>query len=284
MASNEDELQTIVEIAGKYASLDFRAYKMGTLGRRIRFRAAGLGQPTIGAYRELLEREPAEQALLVSSLLVKTTWMFRDEGVYQMLRAKVLPALVASRRAEGAVVIRAWVPACSTGEEAFSLAMCLAEATARGLPEASVVASDVDWAALERVSRGAYSRAACASVPDDLRARWLEDIDDQTVRVHPSLSAIVTSAYHDLLGPNYPVPREAVLASFDVISCRNVLIYLRREAQEAVITRILKAASRGSLLMLGHAESVPAVFNTDVTPVLPGLPLYWIHGPPRPQH
>jgi chemotaxis methyl-accepting protein methylase len=280
MDDDEREVERVVAALRASSGVDFGAYKSGTLGRRIRVRAAMAGCADLAAYRSLVEADASERVLLLHAVLVKTTSMYRDEAVFSALRASALPRLVADRAASGARTLRAWVPACSTGEEAYALAMCLREATDGGPVEPSVLASDVDRGALEHVPRGVYRRANASDVPPDLAARWLDDAGPQHVRVRDELRAAVKSSFHDLLDPNFAAPPAAVVAAFDVISCRNVLIYLRPEAQERVLLRFLKASTERGLLVLGHAEAPPASLRAEFIPLGPGLPLYWMHGAP----
>ncbi len=271
---DDDEIARIVDLLSATSGVDFTAYKPGTLGRRIRTRAALAGAPDLTDYLALLERDAAERCLLLHAALVKTTSMFRDEAVFEALRGEALPALVADRVAAGARTLRAWVPACSTGEEAYSVAMCLREATEAWPIAPSVLASDVDRAALERVARAVYPSEAAAAVPPHLAARWLEPAGDDLVRVREPVRAMVTSSYHDLLDGAYAAPREAVVAAFDLILCRNVLIYLRPAAQERVLLRLLKASTPGALVVLGHVEAPPERLRGEFVELAPRLSIY----------
>lgn len=277
---DERHIERVVEVLRTSSAIDFNAYKSGTLGRRIRVRAALTAGSDLAAYRALVEVDASERVLLLHAVLVKTTAMFRDAPVFDALRATALPRLVRDRLAAGDGSLRAWVPACSTGEEAWSLAMCLREATEGRPLEPSVLASDVDRAALEHVPRCVYRAASAADVPPALAARWLEDGGDGRVRVGPALRPIVKSAFHDLLDASFAAPPSAVVAAFDVISCRNVLIYLRPEAQERVLLRLLKASTPRALLVLGHAEAPPASLRAEFVALAPALPLYWMRGAP----
>ena len=270
---DEESARAVLAIAHGASGVDFLAYKSGTMHRRIRARMAMTRSSTFAAYRERLVDDENEVALLVRALLVKTTAMYRERRTFDLLRAHALGSLCARRVAEGASLLRAWVPACSTGEEAYTLAMCLLESAAGRPIACAVLASDVDLGALAKVDSGVYEGITAAALPSTFRERWLIE-DDGKARVSPSLRAMVSSAHHDLLGSRYPAPREAVIASFDVVSCRNVLIYLRPEAQQIVAMRLLRACARGGLLVLGEAESPPANIRAALTPIDPKAPVY----------
>jgi chemotaxis methyl-accepting protein methylase len=283
MSTGDDdpsEIERILVRARELSSVDFSAYKRSTLGRRIRLRVAMAGASSLAAYRSLVETDAAEGALLINALLVKTTAMFRDPEVFQALRRALLPRLFARRRAEGAETLRAWVPACSTGEEAYSIAMCLAEASLAQPLAASLLASDVDRAALERVARAVYPAAAAADVPPELAGRWLAPGAGGQLTVHPSLRAMVKSSFHDVVGSEFLAPPEAVVASFDLVSCRNLLIYLEPSTQQRLLMRLIKTAAPHGLLLLGPAESAPIHLLTELVPAAHRLPIYWIDGSP----
>jgi two-component system CheB/CheR fusion protein len=244
---DERSVRDILELAVHRSGVDFRAYKLATLVRRIEHRTELTGQRTLAAYLDLLAASPEEIPRLVAALLVKTTEMFRGAATFDVLRTRALPELFARREGEGASELRAWVPACSTGEEAWSLAMCLLEARERA--------------------------AAAVAVPPELAARWLAP-HEQGLEVTAEVRSVVTLARHDLLDPRRPTPRESVFASFDLVSCRNLLIYLRPEAQARVAARLVAACEPGSLLVLDESEAPPRVVAPRLERMAPVSAVY----------
>ncbi len=259
--------------------VDFRAYKAATRTRRLAHRSAVRGCATLEEYLALLERDAGERHMATDALLIKTTSMFRDAPTFDVLRNRALPELVRQRaRARpGAGVLRAWVPACATGEEPFSLAMCLLEARerARVSLDVSVLASDIDRAAIERAACGKIAPSSVDTVPPELAARYLARRED-ACEVTGEARAVVTVVHHDLLASSFPAPKESIVASFDLVSCRNVLIYLNPEAQAAVFSRLLKTCARDALLVLGEAEQPPAWMLPELEPVATHVPVYWV--------
>ncbi|HEU4539098.1 MAG TPA: CheR family methyltransferase, partial [Polyangiaceae bacterium] len=250
-----EAIDRLVVAVRRASGVDFAHYKRSALGRKLRELAAARGAPSLGAYAARLERDAGAAAELSLALLNKTTAMFRDGATFDLLREAALPELVARRLDEGATVLRAWVPACSTGEEAYSIAMCLLDEVERqGAPlEASVVASDVDAAALARAEAGRLDEGGAAPLPAPFAARWLLPAAGGR-RFAPALRERVRFARHDVVSSALPAPAEAAFASFDLVSCRNLLIYLAPAAQERVLLRLLKACAPGALLLLGEAE------------------------------
>jgi chemotaxis methyl-accepting protein methylase len=275
---DECDFRWILEQASRAAGVDFDAYKAGTLQRRVAHRMALTGCVTLQDYRARIERGPAEVPRLLDALLIKTTEMFRGASTTRVLRERALPELLIRRAREGAMELRAWVPACATGEEAFSLAMGLLEARERAgvALTVRVLASDIDCTALEHAARGVLRPECITAVPPDLAARWLEP-HPRGWSVTGEARAAVRVVRHDLLDPHRPTPPEAVLATFDVVSCRNVLIYLKPEAQERVVSRLIAACEPGSLLVLGESESPPLVCQRSLRAVEQGVPVFVTH-------
>jgi chemotaxis methyl-accepting protein methylase len=262
------EHRALLALASQAAGVDFAAYRVPTLVRRILHRMRASSAPDLASYLALLRCHAAEVDHLVNALLIKTTSMFRDPGTFAALRESVLPALCARRAGEGATSLSAWVLGCSTGEEAYSLAMCLLEATEKTSPTMDIVvlACDADPGVLERASRGSLSREQAARVPEALAARWLVDDSDGYSISDELRSALVFDRY-DALDPSRRTPRRSVFASFDVVSCRNLLIYLEKEAQASLAVRLADACEPGSILVLGTSESLPDALSRKFTPV-----------------
>lgn len=243
--------------------------------RRVQHRMMLTRSPDLAAYEALVRTDPRERAELLSALLIKTTQMFRDATTFATLRDAALPELFRARAAEGATALRAWVVGCASGEEAFSIAMCLLDAaSAHPSIEPSVLASDIDPGALARVASGLVAPSAASHVPPELASRWMTR-EESAYRIADSVRAIVTAAYHDVLDNDAPAPRNAVFASFDIVSCRNLLIYLERPAQERVLHRLIRSCAPGGLLVLGEAELAhDADAFERLRAIRPGVPAY----------
>ncbi|MEO5725990.1 MAG: protein-glutamate O-methyltransferase CheR [Byssovorax sp.] len=257
------------------SGVDFEAYRPAMVARRIEHRMRISRASSLTEYAALLGRDPLELARLLDALLIKTTAMFRGEQAFAALRDRVLPGLLARRAAEGATCVRAWVAGCSTGEEAYSLAMCLLEARDRAAPQlgVEVLASDVDARALELAASGVVSASQAARVPEALSTRWLRE-DGEGYRATEELRSHLVFVRHDVLDPASRAPRRAVFASFDVVSCRNLIIHLQRQPQLEVVGRLARACEEGSVLFLGSAETLPEPLLREFVPLAPSASLY----------
>src|SRR5690606_7961542 len=214
------------------------------LDRRIA--ALGLGEP--GRYAELIESAGGarELELLVESLRVGETRFFRHRAQVQAVSDLVIPSLAAAR---GSGAIRAWSAGCATGEEAYTLAMLLA----RGLPppayQVSVIGTDISRDALAVARAGEYPTAALDQVPAELRRSAFEQAGEGRVRVAAALARRVRFEQHNLAEADYP-------AGFDLIWCRNVLIYFEPEARRRTVLQLIDSLAPGGFLFVGYAETL----------------------------
>lgn len=233
---------------------DFSGYKVGTMQRRIERRAQmarlgkGHGTDIMPAYIKRLETDRDELQALANDLLINVTSFFRDEDVFATLAEKFLPQLVKDHDDEGP--IRLWCAGCSTGEEAWSLAILLLEEIARTRPQLKlqIFATDLDPDAIATARRGFYANTVLESVSSERRQRFFVE-QDSGWRVAPNLQSSVVFAVHDLL-------IDPPFSRIDMVSCRNLLIYLQNEAQARAISLFEFALRPGGLLLLGSAEAV----------------------------
>lgn len=228
---------------------DFTLYKSGTLQRRIerRMAMAGIEPGNVDQYLDTLQRDADELDLLAKDFLINVTSFFRDQGVFDYLAAKVIPDLVQRQPLDQP--LRIWVAGCSTGEETYSLAILFREAitAAQRDIKLQIFASDLDPDAVAIAREGFYPRAIEAEVSPGRLARFFSR-EDAGYRASPALRSLVVFAIQDIL-------TDPPFARLDMVSCRNLLIYLRPETQAKVISLFHFALREGGLLLLGSAET-----------------------------
>ncbi len=243
-------LPGIVGLVRQVTAQDFSLYKPGTLHRRIQRRMALAATPTdrMDAYLDRLRGDSAEVGVLAKDLLIHVTSFFRDPKAFELLAATIVPEMVRARAAGDP--IRIWIPACSTGEEAYSLAMLFREeiAAAGGDIKLQLFGSDVDADVVATAREGFYSEEAVAGVSPARLARFFTR-EDHGYRIAPELRAAVVFTTQNVL-------TEPPFSRLDLISCRNLLIYLRPEAQTKVVGIFHFALRPGGVLMLGGSETV----------------------------
>jgi len=244
----DESYDQIIDLLRKRTSHDFALYKTGTLGRRIERRMALNGIERIDRYFELLTRDAAELAHLADDLLINVTRFFRDQKAFDLLADKILPELV--RQYPPDQPIRVWVAGCSTGEEAYSITMLLQEEIekAKRNIRLQVFATDIDADAIAFAREGLYPTAIEVDVPPERLARFFNR-EDRGYRVSRELRTPIVFSIHDLVA-------DAPFSRLDIVSCRNLLIYLRPEVQQKVVSLFHFALREGGVLFLGGAESV----------------------------
>lgn len=248
-------LQDVLEILHQRTGHDFRQYKRPTILRRLERRLHLHNVPSVAGYRALLEHDGDEAGKLMKDLLIGVTGFFRDRKAFDSLMEVVLPTML---RARADNQVRAWVAACSTGQEAYSLAMLLAE-MARNMPrpaQVHIFASDIDEQALGVARAGLYPESIRDEVPPELLERYFVRSGKQ-YRVRQSLREMITFASHNLL-------RDPPFSGLDLITCRNFMIYLDRLVQRHVLQGFHFGLVRGGFLFLGSAESadsMPELFS-----------------------
>ena len=246
----EDWLAEIVNLLGTKTAHDFKLYKPGTLRRRIARRMAMVAIKTddMARYLEMLRSDAGELAVLAKELLINVTSFFRDPKVFDVLAEKIIPDLVRGHTPDHP--LRIWIAGCSTGEETYSLAMIFREqiTAAKRNVKLQVFASDVDPDAVACAREGLYPGTIEADVSPARLARFFSK-EDHNYRVLPELRAAVVFTVQDVLA-NPPFSR------LDLVSCRNLLIYLRPEAQAKVLSLFHFSLREGGLLLLGSSESL----------------------------
>lgn len=245
-----DALPAILDILRRHTPHDFRAYKRGTLQRRIsrRMALAGFEPGDMAGYRDRLEQEPAERENLAHDLLINVTRFFRDAPVFSKLEEDIIPALLRDHPADHPV--RIWIAGCSTGEEAYSYAMLFHEAQGgkANTTTLQIFASDADADAIASARDGLYPFSIEADVSSERLAAYFVK-EDLGYRVTPELRALVVFTVQDVLA-------DPPFSRLDLVSCRNLLIYLGAEAQAKVIAVFHFALCKDGILVLGNAEAI----------------------------
>lgn len=255
--SDDGQIDAIVELIRKRTQFDFRCYRKNMVLRRIQ-RRMGLHQlETSSQYAQLLRVNAAEVTALCRDLLISVTAFFRDPQAYEALSAKLRPELLI--READRFPFRAWVPGCATGEEAYSIAILLSEFLDGRSHELSdrplsgkliqVFASDVDEAAIAIARTGIYPSSTSADVSNDRLERFFTTAEDNHFQIVKTLrDAIVFSKQNVIHDPPF--------SKLDLISCRNLLIYLEPEMQQRLLSLFHFALADDGLLFLGPAESL----------------------------
>lgn len=244
-AAAQNDLTQVLALLRARTKFDFRAYRKRMLLRRV-LRRMGLNHlERLADYLALLRERPDELSQLGKDLLISVTSFFRDPEMFQVLETQVLPELIESRDTP----VRVWVPGCATGEEAYSIAMLLIEriaATGKACP-IQIFATDVDEGALEVGRRGIYPDALVADLSRQQLERFFTRADAHHWQVSKQLRETVLFAPQNILA-------DAPFSKLDLVSCRNLLIYLEPEVQQKLLQLFHFALNEGGYLILGPSE------------------------------
>jgi chemotaxis methyl-accepting protein methylase len=249
-AEMQSSLDKVIILLRQRCGNDFSLYKTSTLYRRIERRTALLQIDGIADYVCYLRDNPQELDLLFRELLIGVTNFFRDPALWDFLCKAAIPGLLAQY--PGGRTLRAWVPACSSGEEAYSLAITFKEAVAAASPEGhftlQIYATDLDADAVDKARKGCYPRNIAADVTGERLARYFTE-EDGTYRVNKEIREMVVFAPHNITA-------DPPFTKLDILSCRNLLIYFGQELQKRLMPQFHYALARNGILVLGSAESV----------------------------
>ncbi|WP_408641815.1 CheR family methyltransferase [Spirosoma rhododendri] len=226
---------------------DFSNYKRPTLLRRLERRINVRNLPGLPEYVVFLREHPEETQSLLNDLLISVTNFFRDKSVFTTLEQQVIPLLTQAK--EGNNTLRIWVAGCATGEEAYSLAMLFAEHTLDILdaPHVQIFATDIDQTAIAVAREGLYTINDAADVSPERLRRFFTQEGEQ-YRICREIREMILFAYHNVL-------KDPPFSRLDLVSCRNLLIYLNQTAQQRVLKTIHFALRPGGYLLLGLAET-----------------------------
>ena len=256
--TSENALLALFRLFRHEFGTDFSLYKSATILRRIERRITLAKANDFGEYARQVETDREEMEALYRDLLVEVTQFFRDPDAFQVLRDEVIPKMVKDSDSEKE--IRVWVPGCATGEEAFSIAMLLHDAIieAKSGQGFKVFATDVHKRSLETASTAVYAEAAIENVPPEFRSRYF-NVNNGLAHIKRELRLNVIFAANDLT-------RDPPFTKIDLISCRNVLIYLEPKVQKRILSLFHFGLKTGGTLMMGPSETL-ADLESEFEPV-----------------
>jgi two-component system CheB/CheR fusion protein len=231
-----------------HTSHDFSNYKRPTLLRRIERRIIVCNLPDLVSYANFLQDHPEETNALLKDLLISVTNFFRDKKTFETLEQEVIPAIIRTKTSEDQ--IRIWVAGCATGEEAYSIAMLCAEQTLNVIDASriQIFATDIDEEAIANAREAFYTINDAADVSPE-RLRRFFNREGEGYRIRRELREMVLFAVHNFI-------KDPPFSHLDMVTCRNVLIYLNHQAQERVMETFHFALNTGGYLFLGTSESV----------------------------
>lgn len=241
------EIQEILNILRYHSGHDFSQYKKNTICRRLERRMINLHLDTIKDYVRYLERDSEERDNLLKEVLIGVTNFFRDHLAFEALKSTILPHIFKNVMSQN--LLRIWVPGCSTGEEAYSLAMAVHEtmAVTGQKIELRIFATDIDKTAVDFAREGRYPKSISSDVsPDRLENFFVEGIEDY--RIRKEIKDSIIFAHHNAV-------RDPPFSKVDMISCRNLMIYLEPVLQQKLLRIFHYALNANGILFMGSSET-----------------------------
>lgn len=247
MISVEDFLEDVAyqkmkKLLHETVGLDFNGYREEYLKRRFSIRLRATGTNTYRQYLRYLQKNPDEYNRVIDNLVIKYTTFFRDKDVYGYLEKIVLPRLFKSNK------VRIWSAGCATGEEPYSLSILVHKVLGKKLAnyDVKILASDLDEDALGKAAKAEYSRKQLNGMRDSLTAEHFS-INGESYQVKDFVKQLVSFERHDLMRPS-------LRKGFDLILCRNVMIFFSRKSQQQIHMHFYNALREGGYLVIGKAE------------------------------
>jgi chemotaxis protein methyltransferase CheR len=247
MKSVEDFLEDVAyqkmkKLLNETVGLDFNGYREEYLKRRFSIRLRATGTETYRRYVRYLQKNPDEYNRVIDNLVINYTSFFRDKDVYGYLEKSVLPRLFKSNK------VRIWSAGCATGEEPYSLAILVHNLLGKKVSnyDIKISASDLDEDALDKAVRAEYSKKQLNDTADSVINKYFS-INGETYQVKDFVKQLVSFEKHDLMKP-------ALRKGFDLILCRNVMIFFSRESQQQIHMHFYNALREGGYLVIGKAE------------------------------
>jgi two-component system, chemotaxis family, CheB/CheR fusion protein len=248
-SSNRDEnFEALLLYLKQSRGFDFTAYKRSSLMRRVLVRMQAAGVPTFPEYHDYLQVDPDEFTRLFNTILINVTSFFRDAPTWAAVGDTILPAMLAEL--EPGDPIRVWSAGCASGEEAYTLAILLAEAVGpeRFRDRVKIYGTDVDEEALSQARLASYDNRAVEEVPPELLQKYFDRVNDRFV-FSKELRRRVIFGRHDLL-------QDAPISRVNLLTCRNCLMYFNAEAQARILSRFHFGLREHGVLVLGKAETL----------------------------
>ncbi len=239
----EDWEYILLQMVNDRSGVDFSMYRMPTFRRRYLKRMNTSGAVDLRGYVKLMEDNPEQLDLLVTDLLIGVTSFFRDRAAFRVLNESAIVPLFSR---EDNSNIRCWVAGCSTGMEAYSIAMLMQKAVEKFGGSYTIFATDISRSALAKASKGVYTVKQFETVPEEYRM-YFKSVD-KGFRISRDIRGHMVFSHHDVLA-------DPPFAHMDIVSCRNMMIYLKARAQEIVLGRLNYSLSLGGFLFLGSGET-----------------------------
>ena len=269
----------VIALAQQWSGCNFTRYNPSTLRRRVARRMIDVRCQSAEEYLAYLENNPAEYRKLVSAMTIKVSHFFRDPEVFTLIEQLILPRILETATTSPRAAVRIWSSACACGEEAYSLAILVAELLHKqsSSQTVSILGTDLDGDCLAVAAEGIYHEESLRHIPEPLRNRYFSQpasLSGQYWQVTSRLRSMVNFVSFDLTNPSRMAPPSGIFSEYDFILCRNMLIYCQHALKLDILRRFHTCLRPNGYLALGRSESLPEAYQDFFVPVEPRLKIY----------
>jgi chemotaxis protein methyltransferase CheR len=262
------DINALLEEIKKIRGIDFSGYRQEMIKQHISARMAVLQMKDPGAYLILIMDNRQECDALVNEIAINASWFFRDPLVFEIIEQTLVPDIITRKPGLKSQDIRIWSVGCAAGEEAYSTAILVHRAMERWPANTNlkpyIFATDIDTVALEKAKTGVYPRESFESTKLGILDRYfIAHENGPRYEVRSFIKDMVSFSIDDCTSPGHMAPTDSVFGTFDLVLCRNVLVYFSPGLQKNVLDKINKTIIPGGYLILGDAESLPGEIQRE---------------------
>lgn len=255
-----------------HTSFDLTGYKNGFLKRRVGHRIQSLGLADYSEYISHIEQNASEATALIESLGIQVTSFFRNPDLFTIIENSILPELKESQCCTNPANLRIWSIGCSSGEEAYSMGI-LANIVFGPEQYCLVFGTDINREALQKAMTGKYPKDALVNARMEVVGKYF-NLRDGLYAVHPEIKIRVHFSLADFTSRTQHLPSESIFKTYNIVLCRNVLIYFKGNKKELAYKHLTQAVAAGGYLILGKAEYLPAPHDRHFEQPFGSMPIY----------
>ena len=248
------EQDMIIKYLLEHRGVDFSGYSLSTIEHQLGERLNNTNTETIPEYLEYIKSHPDELNHLIDALIINVSSFFRDPLVFNYISSKILPKLLLEKKASQNPSLRIWSAGCAAGEEPYSLAMEISTLVKDITTNITVdiFATDIDKGSIDKARNSAYKKESLNNVRYKYLKYFIQKAD--TFSLQHDIKQLVDFSSYDLLDKNTFSPPESLYGGFDIVLCRNVLIYYNTEYQNRILTKLFRSLNENGYLVLGETE------------------------------
>lgn len=251
LTMTDTEFQKFKKIIYEQVGINLLPHKKIMLQGRIKKRLKKLEIESFSEYYDIIQKDSKELIEMFNVVSTNKTEFFRENHHFEFLK-EILPEIINQNNKNGEQKLSIWCAASSTGEEPYSIAMTLAKFPILKNWKTRIIASDISTNVLTKAAAGIYSEESVEKIPKDMLKSYFRKLDDDSYVINNDLKELIKFKRINLISENYPFKGE-----FEVIFCRNVMIYFDRKTQMAIVDNFLRYLKKGGYLILGSSESLP---------------------------